>query len=342
MVRKLIVGVGIGALLVGAQMAMAGSAKADATKLKVGTPAAPDSPWGQVFKTWKKAVESKTNNAVSFDFFFNSTQGTEATMVDKMKAGQMDGVAVTATGLGKIDKRLTAMQLPGIMTSWKTVDAVRTTMGAEFEKMLTDKKVTLITWGDVGYAHFLSKGFAVKVPDDLKGKSPWVYSEDPILKTVYAKIGGVNPFPSELMSVLPNLDNGKINCMSVSALAAEMLQWNSKFDNGVDAVNGIVLGAVILSTDALDKLPADQRTAVIDTGKAMGSSASGLKQRIRNEDDAAWGRYKARSGVVIYKPSADDLTKWNSKFKESRDALKAGTFDAALVTKIETTALANQ
>ena len=69
MVRKLVVGVGIGALLVGAQMAMAGSAKADATKLKVGTPAAPDSPWGQVFKTWKKAVEAKTSNAVSFDFF---------------------------------------------------------------------------------------------------------------------------------------------------------------------------------------------------------------------------------------------------------------------------------
>ena len=55
-------------------------------KLKVGTAAAPDSPWGQVFKTWRKAVEQKTSNAVSFDFYFNSTQGTEATMVDKIKA----------------------------------------------------------------------------------------------------------------------------------------------------------------------------------------------------------------------------------------------------------------
>ncbi|GAC1352358.1 MAG: TRAP transporter substrate-binding protein [Polyangiales bacterium] len=315
---------------------------ADGTKLKVGTAAAPDSPWGQVFKTWKKAVEAKTNNAVSFDFFFNSTQGTEATMVDKMKAGQMDGVAVTSVGLGKIDKRMLTMQLPGIMRSWKTVDAVRASMGGDYDKFLSDKKVTLITYGDVGYAHFLSKGFAVKVPDDLKGKNPWVYADDPILKTVYGKIGGINAFPSELMSVLPNIDNGKINCMSVSALAAEMLQWNSKFDNGVDAVNSIVVGAVIMSSDSLDKLPADAKAAVIDTGRAMGSSASGLKQRIRNEDDAAWARFKARSGVQIYKLTGDDNAKWEAVFKASRDALKAGTFDAGLVSKIESTASANQ
>lgn len=337
MVRKAVLGAFVG----GALVASVGTASAE-TKLKVGTAAAPDSPWGQVFKTWKKAVEQKTDNAVSFDFFFNSTQGSEATMVDKMKAGQLDGAAVTSVGLGKIDKRLLAIQVPGLIRSWKTVDAVRAAVAPEFEKFLAEKKIAVVTFADVGQAHFLSKGFQVKNPDDLKGKSPWVYAEDPILKTVYGKIGGVNPFPAELMSVLPNIDNGKINCMSVSALAAEMLQWNSKFDNANDEVNGIVVGGLILSTDALDKLPGDGKKHVLDTGKQMGESASGLKQRIRNEDAAAWGRFKGRSGVTIYTPNKDDKEKWNAIFKASRDALKAGTFDATLVNKIETTANANQ
>jgi TRAP-type C4-dicarboxylate transport system substrate-binding protein len=338
MIRKVLAFAGVSAL---ALFAYVGNAKAE-VKLKVGTAAAKESPWGVVFKTWNDAVMKKTSNAVSFEYSFNSTQGSEATMVDKMKAGQMDGVAVTSVGLAKIDKRMLTMQLPGIMKSWKTVEAVRTAHGAEYEKFLNDKKVTLITYGDVGMAHFLSKGFAVKVPDDLKGKSPWVYADDPILKAVYGKIGGVNPFASELMSVLPNIDNGKINCMSVSALAAEMLQWNSKFDNGVETVNGIVVGAVIMSTDSLDKLAADQKAAVVDTGKAMGSSATGLKQKIRNEDDAAWVRFKGRTGVSIYKPTADDISKWEAIFKQSRDTLKTGTFDAALVNKLETTAASNQ
>jgi TRAP-type transport system periplasmic protein len=337
MIRKVLVGMSAALAFI----AMSSSNANAQTKLKIGTPAAPDSPWGQVFKTWRTAVEAKTQKAVSFDFFFNSTQGTEATMVDKMKAGQLDGAAITSTGLGKIDKRLNAIQVPGVIRSWKAVDAVRGAIQGEYEKFLTDKKFTPIAWADVGQAHFLSKGFAVHQPDDLKGKSPWVYSEDPILKTVYSKIGGVNPFPAELMSVLPNIDNGKINCMSVSALAAEMLQWNSKFDNAVDQVNGIVVGGLIMSTDALDKLPGDQKAAVVDTGKVMGESATGLKQRIRNEDAAAWNRFKARSGVTIYKPSADEVAKWDAIFKQARETLKQGTFDAALVGKIESTAAAN-
>jgi len=338
MIRKVLVGVSAAAAFLALS---AGSANAQ-TKLKIGTPAAPDSPWGQVFKTWKKAVEQKTSNAVSFDFFFNSTQGTEATMVDKMKAGQLDGAAITSVGLGKIDKRLLAIQVPGVIRSWKAVDAVRSAIQSEYDKFLTDKKFTPIAWADVGQAHFLSKGFQVKTPDDIKGKSPWVYAEDPILKTVYGKIGGVNPFPAELMSVLPNIDNGKINCMSVSALAAEMLQWNSKFDNAVDQVNGIVVGGLVISTDALDKLPADQKAVVIETGKAMATSAAGLKNRIRNEDAAAWTRFKSRTGVTIYAPTDADKAKWEAVFKQSRDALKAGTFDPGLVGKIESTAAANQ
>jgi len=318
-----------------------GEAAADPVKLKVGTAAAPDSPWGQVFKTWRKAVEQKTSNAVSFDFYFNSTQGTEATMVDKIKAGQLDGGAFTSTGLSKFDKRMLVIQLPGVVRSWQTLDAVRSALEPDFTKFLGAANVTVANWGDIGPAHFLSKGFDVKGPDDLKGKNPWVYAGDPVLKSVYDKVGGVNPFPADLMSVLPNIDNGKINCLSVPALAAEMLQWSSKFDHGVDAVNGIAVGAVILANDALNKLPGDGKAAVLDTAKAMGSSTAGLKQRLRNEDAAAWTRFKSRTGVVIFTPTDADKEKWRPVFTAAIATLKAGTFDPALVDKVVNTAKAN-
>jgi TRAP-type C4-dicarboxylate transport system substrate-binding protein len=325
----------------GALLALAAPMAGAAVTLKVGTAAAPDSAWGRVFKDWKSRVETATSKNVSIDFFYNSTQGSETTMVDKMKAGQLDGAAVTSTGLGKIDKRMLMLQLPGVIRSWKAVDAVRAQMGSEFERFLGEKKIVMVQAGDVGLAHFLSKGFEVHSPDDLKGKSPWVYADEPVLKAVYSKIGGVNPFSAELMSVLPNIDNGKINCLSVSALAAEMLQWNSKFDNAVDSVNGIVVGAVVMSSDALDKLPGDQKKAVLDAGHDMGKDKGGLKALIRNEDAAAWARFKSRSGVKIYTPNADDTNKWAAVFKGARDALKAGTFDAGLVTKIESIGASN-
>jgi len=313
-------------------------ASADMVKLKVGTAAAPESPWGRVFKIWDKAIRSKTSDAYGLDFYFNQTQGSEVTMVDKMLAKQLDVVAVTSVGLGKIDKRLLALQVPGSIRTWKALDGVRTAMGSEFEGYLSSKKVALITWGDVGYAHFISKGFAVHTPDDLKGKNPWIYPDEPIQKAVFAKIGGVNPFPIDLMQVGTSIDTGKINCMSISLLAAEMLQWSSKFDNGVEDVEGIVAGAVVMSQERLDALPADVKATIVDLGHKMGESGSGLKALIRSEDDAAWKRFKARSGVQIYAPNDADKAKWKTVFDATRTTLKAGTFDAGLVGRIETEA----
>lgn len=327
MVRKVLTGLGIGVAL----LASVGTARA-AKSLTIGTVAAPDSLWGQAFNEWKKNVEKDGKGAVTIDIKFGSTQGTEATMVDKLKAGQLSGAGLTSLGLAKINKNL---QIPGSVTEWAKLDKVRGSMGADFEKLLTDSGFILVTWGDVGYAHFLSKGFAVRVPDDLKGKNPWIYGDDPVLKTFYAKIGGVNPFSSELMAVSSNIDNGKINCLAISALAAEMLQWSSKFDNGVDNVAGIVVGAVVLTSDSLSSLPADVKKTVLDYGKGLNYKGASLASRIRAEDAAAWTRFKARSGVKIYSPSADDKAKWVPVFKAARDALKGTTFNAGLLDRVE-------
>lgn len=320
----------------------ASSAKADGTKLAIGTPAAKESPWGHVFKTWKTAVEKKTDGKVTLEFFYNSTKGTEATMIDKMKAGELDGAAVTSIGLGKLDKRLLTIGMPGLMRSWKTVDAVRAAVSEDYGKIFKEKGVTMITPGDVGYAHFITTGYKAHVPSDLANHSPWIYAEDPIQKAVYSQIAGVKPYAAELMQVVNNIGTN-IDSMAVAPLGAEMLQWSSKFSYGIDDVEGIVVGAVVMSSKSLDALPADLRAAVIDTGTAMGSSAAGLKEKIRGEDKAAWERFKARSGVEVYKPTDDDKKAWAKVFVGAREALKKiPALDPALIKKVEDTANANQ
>ena len=60
---------------VAAAFVLAGDAHADPTTLKVGTLAPGDSPWGQVFKVWKHAVEERSSNQLQLQFFWNGTQG---------------------------------------------------------------------------------------------------------------------------------------------------------------------------------------------------------------------------------------------------------------------------
>ena len=328
MLRKAI-GTVLGALALMVGVGSAGTADA-AEILKVGTLAPKSSPWGKVFTVWEKAVKEKSGGNLELQFFYNGQQGDEGAMVGKMKAGQLDGAAVTAVGLSKIYKPVLALQMPGLFTSWSKLDTARDAMKSEFEKGISDAGFSLVGWGDVGQAHVMSKGFAIKTPDDIKGKKPYMWRDDIIQPVLYQIIGGVTPVPLGVPEVLPNLNTGAVNVVTAPALAAEQLQWAPKLDHMVSDVAGTAIGALVFSSKRLDGLPADLKAILTDTGKI---SAAALTSRIRNEDAAAFGRMKGKMTVVTL--SSEEKNKWDGIFKQVRARLGQGTFDPGLIKKLE-------
>jgi TRAP-type C4-dicarboxylate transport system substrate-binding protein len=298
--------------------------------IKIGTLAPAASPWGQVFNVWANAVSKKSEGALELQFFYNGQQGDEAAMVGKIKAGQLDGAAVTAVGLGKIYKPILALQMPGLFTSWAKLDAARDVLKPEFEKGANDAGFTLVGWGDVGLVHVMSKGFAVKTPDDMKGKKPYMWRDDDSQPVIFQVIGGITPVPLNIPEVLPNLNTGAIDIVSSPALAAEQLQWSSKLDTVTEDVVACALGAVVLSNKRIEALPENLRAILLDTGRI---AAGALTKRIRAEDDAAFGRLKGKMTVVKLEP--DQRAKWDGIFKQVRQRLGQGVFPADLVAKIE-------
>ena len=319
--------VGAIALLVGVGVSEDASA---AEVIKIGTLAPGASPWGQVFKVWADAVSKKSEGKLELQFFYNGQQGDEGAMVGKMKAGQLDGSAVTAVGLSKIYKPILALQMPGLFTSWAKLDNARDAMKGEFEKGANDAGFSILGWGDVGAAHVISKGFAVKAPEDIKGKKPYMWRDDAVAPVLFQVIGGITPVPLNVPEVLPNLNTGAVNILTAPALAAEQLQWSSKLDTIVEDTAGLAIGALVLSSKRIDALPADLRTILVDTGKI---AATALTKRIRTEDDAAFARMKTKMTVV--KLSADERAKWEAVFKQTRQRLAQGTFSPDLVAKLE-------
>lgn len=319
--------VGAIALLVGVGVSKDASA---AEVIKIGTLAPGASPWGQVFKVWAEAVNKKSEGKLELQFFYNGQQGDEGAMVGKMKAGQLDGSAVTAVGLSKIYKPILALQMPGLFTSWAKLDNARDAMKGEFEKGANDAGFSILGWGDVGAAHVISKGFAVKSPDDIKGKKPYMWRDDAVAPVLFQVIGGITPVPLNVPEVLPNLNTGAVNILTAPALAAEQLQWSSKLDTIVEDTAGLAIGALVLSSKRIDALPADLKTILLDTGKV---AATALTKRIRTEDDAAFARMKSKMTVVTL--TADERAKWEAVFKQTRQRLAQGTFSPDLVAKLE-------
>jgi TRAP-type C4-dicarboxylate transport system substrate-binding protein len=319
--------VGALALLVGVGVSENASA---AEVIKIGTLAPAASPWGQVFKVWAEAVSKKSEGKLELQFFWNGQQGDEGAMVGKMKAGQLDGSAVTGVGLSKIYKPILALQMPGLFTTWSKLDAARDAMKGEFEKGAQDAGFTILGWGDVGAAHVLSKGFEIHGPDDIKGKKPYMWRDDIAAPVLFQVIGGVTPVPLNVPEVLPNLNTGAINVITAPALAAEQLQWSSKVDTMVEDTAGLAIGALVLSSKRLDALAPELRQILTDTGKL---ASSALTKRIRAEDDAAFARMKGKMKVV--KLTDDERARWEGVFKQVRQRLGQGTFAPDLIAKLE-------
>ena len=321
--------VGACALLAG--VGLSGTAQAGEV-IKIGTLAPKSSPWGQVFSVWADAVAKKSDGKVELQFFYNGQQGDEDAMVGKMKSGQLDGAAVTGVGLSKIYKPILALQMPGLFRTWAKLDAARDAMKGEFEKGVSDAGFTISGWGDVGLAHLMSKGFAINVPDDIKGKKPYMWRADDVAPILFQVIGGVTPVPLNVTEVLPNLNTGAINIVTAPALAAEQLQWASKLDTIVSDVAGIGIGALVFSSKRLAALPEDLRSIVTDTGKV---ASAALTKRIRNEDAAAYARLTAPGKMTVVNLTDDQKAKWAAVFQQTRDRLKQGTFSPDLVNRLE-------
>jgi TRAP-type C4-dicarboxylate transport system substrate-binding protein len=303
----------------------AGAAFADATSLKIGTLAPPDSPWGQVFKVWKRAVSERSAGAIDLQFFWNGQQGDDRAMVAKIRTGQLDGATLAGAGLGEIDRQVLVLQLPGLFREWNKLDAARNDMHAGFDASFERQGFKVLGWGDIGRAHSMSKGFAVHTPADVKHRRTFYLPGDPIAPVVFSLIGDVTPRQVAVPEILPGLTAGAIDLVTAPPLVAEQLQWASRLDTIGDDVAGIGIGALVFSSARYRAVPADAQRIIADTGRIAGAA---LTQRIRAEDDAALARLQAR--MTHYRLTAAEQAEWEKLFVETAKRLRGAVFDAAI------------
>jgi len=297
----------------------------DGVTLGIGTLAPAESPWGQVFKVWSRGVNERTHGALSLTFFWNGQQGDEGAMVGKMRTGQLDGAALTATGLSMIYKDVLVLQLPGLFRTWEKLDAARAAMRGGFEAHLETAGFRLMGWGDVGMAHLMTKGFEVHSPADLKHKGCFTLAGDPISPMFYTVVGDITPRQVGVTEILTGLTASTINVVNAPALVAEQLQWAPRLDHINVQVSGIGIGALVFASPKLTSLPVDAYTALVETGRV---ASEALTLRIRREDAAAFERLKAR--MTAYDTTSAEQAQWAQVFTETSQRLRGTTFDAAV------------
>jgi TRAP-type transport system periplasmic protein len=297
----------------------AGTARAD--ELKLATLAPKDSTWGKVFSAWAKAVDHETNGALTLSWYYNATQGDEAAMVGKIRSKQLDGGAFTATGLSRIYPSIVAFQMPGLFSGWEKLDAARDRTRGKFDGAFDAEGFRIVGTGDVGVAHYLSRGRAVRTPDDVRRMHPFVISGDLVAEKVLETIGVPAPRSLSVPAILPALatrSQGGIDVINSPSIAAEQLQWSAHVDHVTTMPTSYAIGALVIDKRSYDALPADARAVLDRTGSNTGKV---LTERIRGLDQAAFARMKATKTVVELNDT--ELAAWSTLYARVRIALRA-------------------
>lgn len=297
------------------------SALADTKEIKLGTLAPKDSAWGKVFGAWSKAVEEESAGAVKLTWFFNGSKGDEIAMVGKMRSKELDGAAITATGLSQIWPHIVALQMPGLFPTWAKLDSVRDKVSPKFDKEFASQGFVILGKGDVGIAHIMSRGNAIRTPDDLKKAHPFYIAGDPIGQKFLETVGVPSPKALTVPAILPAVSSrsdGAADVLNSPAIAAEQLGWAPHMTHINSMPSGIGIGALVMHKEAYDGLPADAKAVLERTGKNTGRL---LTDRIRAIDEQAFNRLKASKTVVDFNDA--EKAAWAAVFSKVRGALKA-------------------
>lgn len=313
------------------------TASAETKEIKLGTLAPKDSAWGKVFGAWSKAVEEESSGAIKLTWFFNGSKGDEIAMVGKMRSKELDGAAITATGLAHIWPHVGALQMPGLFPTWAKLDVVREKVSPKFDKEFASQGFVILGKGDVGMAHLMSRGFAVRTPDDLKKGHPFYIAGDPIGQKFLETVGVPSPKALTVPTILPAVSSrgeGSADIINSPAIAAEQLGWAPHMDHVNSMPTGVGIGALVMFKETYDSLPADAKAVLDRTGKNTGKL---LTDRIRAIDEAAFNRLKASKTVV----DLNDTEKkaWADVFAKVRSSLKAeGKIRADVYDEVSTAA----
>lgn len=316
-------------LLIGAVSLSALPAGAEPVVLKVATVAPKDSPWMDSFTAMNAEVEKATAGNVSFKFFPGMVSGDEKDMVRKMRAGQLQGAALTGVGLQMIEPNSMVLQLPMLFKSYEELDKVRDKLEPKLQGFMAKKGFIILGWADLGYTYLFTQT-PVDSLASFKDVKMWGWEDEPISKRFF-EMAGISQVSLSLPDVLPGLQRGMITGVYNSPLGAISLQWDKHVKHITGMAIGIGIGATVITKAQWDKISADDQAKVMEIAKRHHVKLC-AEIRKRNKEAVATLKKQGLTIVTVPKPELDRFVALAARVRAD---LAAKMFEKGLLQEVE-------
>jgi TRAP-type C4-dicarboxylate transport system substrate-binding protein len=310
-----------------------------ATIIKIATVAPDGTAWMREMRAAAETVKTRTADRVEIKYYPGGVMGDPATVLRKIKIGQLHGGAFTGGEADSITADANVYSLPFEFHNQDEVDKVRGKLDPLLKQSFAAAGFEAVGISGGGFAYLMSVK-DVKNKDDLKAAKVWVPQGDAVSEGGL-EAAGVTGIPLPLADVYTSLQTGLIDTAASTPAGAIAFQWHTKIKHMLDLPLTYVVGLMLIDKKAYDGLTADDRKALADE---FGAAFARL-DKINRDDNAQARAALSKQGVAIAAPNAADAKSWQDIGVTARKKVGSGlspAVSAALTKALEEARGGNQ
>ena len=318
-------------LSLAAAFALAGIAGANAATIKIATLAPDGTSWMKEMRATADSIKQATEGRVEIKYYPGGVMGDDATVLRKIKIGQLQGGAFTGGEASVITKDAQIYTIPFLFHSQDEVDKVRAKVDPLLKEQFRKAGYELLGISGGGFAYLMSTR-DIKSRDDLKNAKVWVPQGDEIAELTF-KTASVTPIPLPLSDVYTSLQTGLIDTAANTPSGAIAFQWHTKIKHVVDLPVIYVVGELAVDKKAFDALSAADQKTVSDQ---IGAAFDRLDKQNRADNASARDALK-QQGISLFTPDAAERKTWEAVGADAYKQLSASrTFTPEVQKALET------
>lgn len=251
------------------------------TVLKISTLYPPGSDAVKSLNALGDQLRVDTGGEVSLKVYPGGVMGDDATVMRKIRVGQLHGALVSGVTLDNLSEDLRDLSDPFQFDRLEQVYSLREQLDSEFRDRLLD--VGWYGFGplDGGFSFLMSKRPVVSMADIRQSKL-WLPNTPDVQQM--ARMMDVDYLVMNVGDVLTGLDTGAIDTLIAPPAAALTLNWHSRFNYYADTPVMYTWGMLILPERVMNRLSEEHRGIVV---QAMTDWAETLEGSLRSGNEGA-------------------------------------------------------